>query len=72
MHPSLQIQPFRLSLTLSLHNTFPRAPEVRHLNSHPPLSQRHQPSLATNGLNIRAGKIIFLVDEFIQVHVVGE
>lgn len=67
--PELEIQPLRLPLSLRLHNPLPRAPEIGHLHPHPPFSQRHQPGLAADSLDIRAGEIVLLVDEFVKIDV---
>ena len=69
---ALQIQALRLAFTLRLHHAFPRTPEVSHLHPHPPFSQRPQPRLRANCLDISARQIVLLADELIQVDVIIE
>jgi len=68
----LQVQSFRLTLTLRLHHTLPRASEVGHVDSHSALTQRSQPSLGANSLDIRTTEVILLRNEFIKIHILSQ
>lgn len=69
----LQVKSFdRATVLLGLHDALASRTEVIHLDSHTTLSQSHQTSFGTNGSNVGTGKIIFLVDKLIQVHIVTE
>ena len=65
----LEVQTFRLSLTLGLQDALPCSSKVSHLNTHSPLSESHQPGLRAYGLDVSAGEVILLIDELIQINV---
>jgi hypothetical protein len=68
----LQVQPFRLTFSLRLENPFPSTSEILHLHSHPSLSERQQTCFCADGLDIRAGQIVLLVDEFIKLNILTQ
>jgi len=66
----LQVQAFWLVTLLGLHDPLPRSPKVRHLNSHTSLPQSHQTRLRADRLDIRAGEIVLLVNELVEIHII--
>jgi hypothetical protein len=68
----LQVQPLRLALSLRLEDTFPGGTEVLHVDPHTTLTERHETSLGTDGLDVGTGKVILLVDELVKINVFVE
>lgn len=68
----LQIQSLRLTLILSLKDTLTSSSEILHLHSHTTLAEGHEAGLGADGLDIGAGKVVLLADEFFEVDVFAE
>lgn len=68
----LQVQSFRLTFSLGLHDSLPCRSEVRHLHPHAPLPQGHQPSFRANGLDVGSGEVILLIDKLVKLDIVVE
>ena len=66
----LQVEALWLVTLLSLHDSLPCGPEVRHLNSHTSLPQSHQARLGADCLDIRAGEIVLLADELVKIYII--
>lgn len=56
-------------LALGLQDSLPRRPEVLHLDPHSSLTQGHQTGLGADGLDVGTGKVVFLVDELVEVNI---
>jgi hypothetical protein len=69
MPMQLQVQSLGLAFTLRLEYSLSCSSKVFHVDPHSALSQCHQPSLGADGLDIRTGQIILLVDELVKVNV---
>lgn len=68
----LQVQTLWLALILRLEHPIPRRSEVRHLHSHPALSQCHQTRLGADSLDISTRQVILLIYELFEVDILVE
>lgn len=68
----LQVQALWLTLRLRLEDTFPCGTEILHVDPHTTLTERHETSLGTDGLDVGTGKVVLLVDELVEIDILVE
>ncbi|TLS25756.1 hypothetical protein PpBr36_07926 [Pyricularia pennisetigena] len=61
-----------LALLLGAQNPLPGSTEVGHLDTHSPLTKRHQPSLRADCLDVGTRQVILLRNELFQIDVLVE
>jgi hypothetical protein len=68
----LQVQTLWLTLSLRLKNTLSCGAEVFHVDPHTTLTEGHETSLGTDGLDVGTRKVVLLVDELVKIDILVE
>eukprot|EP00038_Savillea_parva_P006719 m.165443 g.165443 ORF g.165443 m.165443 type:complete len:430 (+) comp12562_c0_seq1:97-1386(+) len=66
----LQVQPFGCAFLLAIQHILFGFRKVLRRDLHAPLTQRHEPSLGANGLNVGAREVILGHHKLFQIHIV--